>query len=65
MVVWLAKRGGDAFLLRPEDIAPMVFATNAWDPVIAASLNPQGPVAIAWESTEGDYRTLRLAMVRP
>ena len=64
-VVWLAKRGGDALLLRPNEPAPEVIATNAWDPVIASSLNPQGSLAIAWESAEGDARVLRLAMIRP
>jgi hypothetical protein len=64
-VVWLAKRGGDALLLRPNEPAPEVIAANAWDPVIASSLNPQGSLAIAWESAEGDARVLRIAMIRP
>lgn len=64
-VVWLAKRGGDALLWHPDEPAPAVFAKNAWDPVVAAFHNPQSPIVIAWETVEGEYRTLRLATVTP
>lgn len=64
-VIWVAKRGGDAFLWHPSEPMPTVFANKAWDPVVAASRNPKGLIAMAWETTDGDYRTLRLAAVRP
>lgn len=64
-IVWLAKRGGEVFLLRPNEPAPEVIATNAWDPVIASSHNPKNSLAVAWESAEGDVRVLRFAMIRP
>lgn len=57
-VVWLNKRGEQAFLLTPGQKTPVSLANRAGDPVIAASPTGTGPVVATWESRDGKNHTI-------
>ena len=49
-MVWLARKGGDLWLLEANQRQPKKLVQRANDPVIAAPLMGAGPVVCAWES---------------
>ncbi len=51
-LVWLSRRPGDLWLLRPNELRPDRLAQEASDPVIAAAPDGNGPVVAAWESID-------------
>lgn len=62
-VVWLGKRGEQAYLLTPAQNTPVPLASRAGDPVIAASPTGTGPVVAAWESRDGKNHTILCQIV--
>ncbi|QDV85755.1 sialidase family protein [Planctomycetes bacterium TBK1r] len=62
-ISWVDRRGGELLLLRPTSKTPVTIATNASDPVLAASLSGNGPVVLVWESKEGDVSSIRSEIV--
>jgi len=57
-VVWLNKRGEQAYLLTPSQASPVPLGNRAGDPVIAAGPNEKGPVVATWESRDGKNYTI-------
>lgn len=62
-ISWVDRRGGELQLLRPASANPVVIATRASDPVLAASVTGGGPVVLVWESKEGDVSSIRSEIV--
>ena len=55
-VTWLKKRGDALLTLAPGSKKPVEIGTRAYDPVLAACTNGNGPVVAVWETREGkDY----------
>jgi hypothetical protein len=62
-IVWLTKRGNDAYILSPNSASPVKLSTNAADPVLATGPGGRGPVVAAWESRDGTSHTIQFAVV--
>lgn len=62
-VVWLTKRSGPVLLSKPDAGKPIQLAKTANDPVIASGPAGSGPVAVAWESSEGGQAVIRCQVV--
>lgn len=49
-ILWLARRGGDLLLLKPNSASAETIASHANDPVISAARTPTGRIVAAWET---------------
>lgn len=52
-IVWVSKRGQDAYLLAPGSTSPRILAHGAFDPVIASAPTGKTSIVAAWEGKEG------------
>src|SRR6185369_15153510 len=57
--VWLSGRPGDLYLQAGGQDHPTKLATNARDPVVAAT--PTAPAVVAWESDESGRSLIKAA----
>ncbi len=62
-IAWVDVRGGDLKLLRPASTKPIVVATKASDPVLAAPVACDGPVVLVWESKSGSDLSIQSMVV--
>jgi hypothetical protein len=61
--VWVSRRPGDLWILGPGSQQPIRLAHRSADPVLAAPLAGTGPVVAVWESSDGESREVRAAVV--
>lgn len=60
---WISHDGGELVLQRLDQRRSEVVARNANDPVLAASLNGEGPIVLAWEEGPRKDRRIRVQVV--
>lgn len=60
--VWVAKRGGELLMLKPNSVEPVRLSENAAYPVVATALNSHEAV-VAWEATENGTPHIKVARV--